>query len=94
MFLFDAVSKSLELDLYCEKIVVDDPRINLLYPNGGIKAISDLVKKTIEKKLKSSNLLKIQVEIRHVENKICGCYFQYKNMYLHNKDKFNRLFQK
>jgi hypothetical protein len=94
MFLFDSVSKSIELDLFCEKIVIDDPRVNLVYPNGDIKAISNLVKLTIENELKSSNLLKIPVEIRHMDNKACGCYFQYKNMYSSNIDKFNKLFQK
>ena len=94
MFLFDKPQKDISLDIYCEKIIVDDPRIVQPFTDGSKKLIAELVKETIENALKINGLPHIPVEIRHPDLKHCGCYFLYKRMFEYHRDKFDILFSK
>lgn len=94
MFLFDKPQKKLILKRYCKKILIDDPKINLIYPDQTEKQISEMVKEAFNTELKKKNLYDIIIEIRHSDAKLCGCYFQYKNMYSNNKMNFDKLFKK
>lgn len=94
MFLFNNPQKKINLKKYCQKILIDDPKINLIYPDKTEKLISEMVKETITIAFKENNLSNIAVENRHLDRKPCVCYFQYKSMYDFNKMDFDRLFRK
>lgn len=94
MFLFDSPEKGISISKYCQKIVVDDPRIYFEYPDSGKKTIAEMVKGTIETALSEASVKDKPVEIRHPLLEGCNCYFQYKKMYEHSKEAFDLLFSK
>jgi hypothetical protein len=94
MFLFDTPEKKISLKKYCSKIVIDDPKMEIIYPNHTQKSICEMVKITTQNALLNVSLKNIKVEIRHADDAHCNCYHQYKRMYEFNKEKFDKLFKK
>ena len=94
MFLFDRPEKQITLYPYCERILVDDPRVNLIFLDGSEKLIVTLVKERIENTLKEVHLDHIQVDIRHSDKDRCNCFHQYRNIYQYSRELFNKLFKK
>jgi hypothetical protein len=95
MFVFDRPEREISLLKYCNRIVVDNPFITLINPDGSEKgAISEMVKTTIGNALTESGLGKIEIEIRHADRKLCACVSQYRGLFHSHRDTFNKLFAK
>jgi len=96
MFLFDKPEKTISLEKYCRKIIVDDPKLILVsQKDNSEKAIADMVLNTISSALTNSKLSNIEVLLRHKEERTpCSCSRFYQAMYKSNKEKFDKLFKK
>jgi hypothetical protein len=67
MFLFDKPEEMESLSKYCNKVIVDDPRIIQPFTDGTEKPISEMVKQTIELALDQAKIQNVVVEIRHLK---------------------------
>lgn len=94
MFLFDTPEMKISLKKYCSKIVIDDPKMEIIYPNQTQKSICEMVKISTQNALLNAGLKTIKVEIRHTDDEPCNCYHQYKRLYEFDKEKFDKLFKK
>ena len=93
MFLFDSPELEISLQKYCNRIVIDDPFVQVL-KDGTIVEIGELVKKTIGDALKEKGLEKIEIEMRHADPKTCGCMSEYPGLYKVHREVFGKLFSK
>jgi hypothetical protein len=90
MFILDSPGKRISLDKYCDKIVLDDPRVITLKN----EAIYDLVKKTLGDALSEAALDRIAIEKRHTDDRIHYCQQRYRTMAMYSIERFNKLFSK
>lgn len=90
MFLLDAPGTNISLEKYCDKIVLDDPKIETAEKDQ----VYDRVKITLETALDDSGLSKIVIEKRHQDTIKYDCYRHYAKMANHNIEKFDHYFSK
>lgn len=91
MFLFNSPEKSIKLDQFCNKILIDDPFKNFKAHDGSVKSIGDAIQNRIDNALGKANLSNIKTELRHNNRIPCSCRNEYHRM---NRLKFDNLFLK
>lgn len=90
MFLIDSPGTDISLEKHCNKIILDDPKIQ----TAEKEQVYDRVKKTLETALADAALSKIAIEKRHQDAIIYDCYRHYAKMANHNIEKFDHYFSK
>jgi hypothetical protein len=96
MFLFDKAEKKISLQRYCKKIIIDNPGIRFLTPDGKeASSISHMLVNSISSALTASDLTNIEVSIREAEmQSLCNCVRVYQTMYANDRLEFDKLFKK
>jgi len=90
MFVFSSPGKKFDLKKYCRRIILDDPKITFTDDS----TVFAKVKNTIEETLNQNGLI-IPIVSRLADGKSHHyCAFQYRRMWNHQKEEFEKLFAK